>query len=452
MLSQIKKLTIVRKLIIGLFVISLILTGAIYSSYKTSAELYSSFGWVERTYNIKITLESILSNLTTNESEVRGYIITSDEKFIDDFHPTVKTIRDDIAKLKNLTKDSRQQQGISDLDALINERISLFLNSIELKNKGGNTDQVISKVSQGKILMDKIRSRSEQIEQEEQELLTQRKNISYENFQRTNNNILFSCALAFLTVILMVVVFKKDFDERSKIEKMLLELDENKNKFFSIISHDLRGPIHGIAKLASFLKDEKRTSREDALIMGDMIEKTAKKVGNLLEDLLSWAKMQMGRIDYRPEAFEIHELTEKCLSDLKHIADIKKISLKDKVDHAIVFADRNMINTVIRNLVSNSIKFTNEGGEITVSSRPEGKFSEICIEDNGVGMPEIVTENLFKIESVHSSKGTADEAGSGLGLLICKDLIEKNKGTIWVESTENKGSKFFFTIPSQITE
>ena len=168
----------------------------------------------------------------------------------------------------------------------------------------------------------------------------------------------------------------------------------------------------------------------------------------MLENLLTWSRAQTGKLEYYPIVLNINSIICNSKSLIQYIAQGKNISIEFDVEKNIeVYADENMINTVIRNLLSNAVKYTHKGGKIVLKAVSQNNQLLIEISDNGVGIPPQKIEKLFKISEKVSTLGTENEAGTGLGLLLCKEFVEKNGGKIWVESTQNIGSKFFFTLP-----
>jgi len=178
----------------------------------------------------------------------------------------------------------------------------------------------------------------------------------------------------------------------------------------------------------------------------DLISKSAY---TLLEDLLTWSRIQTDKLVVNKEVFNLMEYLTPTIDLLKQTANKKEIKLTSSIDpKRLVRAHRKMVQTAVRNIISNAIKFTNKGGEITIVSKLVNNFIEIYIEDNGVGIADNNLKKLFKIDENITTKGTANEEGTGLGLLLCKEMIEKQGGEIFVESEIGKGSKFKFTIPS----
>lgn len=230
----------------------------------------------------------------------------------------------------------------------------------------------------------------------------------------------------------------------------LQELNATKDKFFSIISHDLKGPLNSLSSFSNLLINYTESlSKEEIQMFAKDFDKSLKNLFALLENLLEWSRSQTGNIEFVPEKFDLNKVVEENKELLHAQAMQKGISLNcHSTDNIIVTAHRNSINTVVRNLISNAIKFTQPDGRIDVKTKRMAGEIIVSISDTGVGMGPEVVEKLFRIDSKHSTKGTANEKGTGLGLILCKEFIEKNGGRIWVNSEEGKGSVFSFALPA----
>ena len=240
-----------------------------------------------------------------------------------------------------------------------------------------------------------------------------------------------------------------DISYLKKIENELIELNATKDKFFSIIAHDLRNPISSFKQVTDvLLNDFDNLSENDKKEFVHSLDSSAKQLFNLLENLLTWSSSQRGKIPYNPDIADIHPIIMNNITLMDLQAGNKEITFKtESKDQNFGFYDINMINTVLRNLISNAIKFTNRNGTITIGSQIKNNELIVWVKDTGVGMSKEVVSSLFKIGSGHTTKGTADEKGTGLGLVLCKELVEKNNGRIWVESELGVGTKFIFALP-----
>ncbi len=232
-------------------------------------------------------------------------------------------------------------------------------------------------------------------------------------------------------------------------EKKLSQLNATKDKFFSIIAHDLKNPFNVLMGLSDIVitDPDVRHSEEFEQII-DGIFQTAKSGYNLLENLLEWARSQTGDLEYKPEFWAIGEIISLNTNLFRESAKAKNIMIctLNQTDYKI-YADYNMVNFVVRNLMNNAIKFSYQNSKIEISQELKDDLYVFTIQDYGIGMNRETQEKLFKIESTHPISGTANEKGTGLGLIICKEFVERNGGSIWVESKEGKGSSFHFNLP-----
>jgi len=234
--------------------------------------------------------------------------------------------------------------------------------------------------------------------------------------------------------------------------EQLQELNATKDKFFSIIAHDLKNPFNGILGISDHIVNSwQETSYEESVSMITMIRDSSQNAFNLLENLLEWSRAQTGRIDFMPEKFLLRDLVAEVFGLLGNVAEQKKITLDSQVDETLeIYADKNMILTVLRNLIANAVKFTEPNGKVKVSASGNNKEITFTVSDTGIGISKATMEKLFKISEKITSLGTHNEKGTGLGLLLCKEFIDKHGGRIWVESEIGKGSKFTFSIPDYL--
>lgn len=234
-----------------------------------------------------------------------------------------------------------------------------------------------------------------------------------------------------------------------KQEKELREALATKDKFFSIIAHDIKNPLNALMGLASVVDtsyDSINHSKKRKYI--HHINKAGKELQNLLENLLQWSRLRTDIMAYKPEQFYLSDLIFSCIQITKISAQKKEIAiLNDTSKKLYAYGDFAMISTVLRNLISNAIKFSNQGSEIILESEQYDDYIKLWVNDRGVGIEPQYLERLFRLDISYSTSGTQGEEGSGLGLLLCKEFIEKNNGDIGVESTFGKGSRFWFTLP-----
>ncbi len=265
--------------------------------------------------------------------------------------------------------------------------------------------------------------------------------------------------LAAMAGILLVTIYRsgqrrkqinqlliKHHEETEKRSVELEKLNQVKDKFFSIISHDLRSPINALAGLLD-LMDRGALSPEDMKRNVQELKIRFNHTRTLLNNLLDWTLLQMDKLSLQPANIDMRKLAAENLQMLGSVQEKKIDFANDIPEDTYAFADANTINLVIRNLVTNAIKFTNSGGHISLYSEDYGKWWKISVQDDGVGMTPEVLKMLFDKTSPYSTRGTANEKGTGLGLILCKEFVEKNGGEISVVSAEGKGSTFTFTVP-----
>lgn len=251
--------------------------------------------------------------------------------------------------------------------------------------------------------------------------------------------------------------FHRDITDRLLIEQainiyneQLKKANAEKDKFFSIVAHDLRSPFQTLLGFTRMLAEDLPTlTLDEVQMIAASMKTSANKLFNLLENLLEWSWIQRGLISFNPQSFLLVKRIAAIAELVRDTANQKMISISyDIPEEMTVLADVQMLETVIRNLVFNAVKFTPRGGKVSIEAKPvPGAFVEISIKDTGIGINEDMINHLFQLDADTSRQGTEGESSTGLGLIICKDLIEQNGGKIWVESEDLKGSAFYFTIP-----
>lgn len=257
-----------------------------------------------------------------------------------------------------------------------------------------------------------------------------------------------------------VLGVSRNIEKRKKVEQEiqtylseLKELNSTKDKFLSIIAHDLKGPVGGMNTFIKMILEELdiqplKKTRQELLLL----EESTKDVLSLLENLLTWARSQKDGLNFEPRLQSLYTTVTSCFQVFASIAENKKVTLENKIlVNEVVFADEKMLQTIVRNILGNSIKYSKEDGNVTITARNFHEFTEVCITDNGIGMSKRTASKLFKLDEKQASlPGTMGERGTGLGLILCKELIDKHGGRIRVESEEGLGSTFYFTLPKNM--
>ncbi|MDD2304440.1 MAG: HAMP domain-containing sensor histidine kinase [Prolixibacteraceae bacterium] len=277
----------------------------------------------------------------------------------------------------------------------------------------------------------------------------------------------FNVSLAYMALVIAIGFYEasrkeafdymlEDIEKRKKAELLLksneahlYEINATKDKFMSIIAHDLRSPFSTILGFSSIIQEQMQEQKHENIHeFASLIHTTSEQVMDLLSNLQEWTKIQTGRIQANPTQFDLSGSVRNVIALFSLTLTQKEISIHTNCPgETIVVADKNMIHTVLRNLISNAIKFTNPGGNIFISVvvNPDELF--ISVKDDGIGIKSETLERLFHQEVIHSTPGTQNETGSGFGLLLCQEFIEIQGGRIWAESEAGMGSAFYFTIP-----
>ncbi|MBL4747009.1 MAG: tetratricopeptide repeat-containing sensor histidine kinase [Flavobacteriaceae bacterium] len=257
-------------------------------------------------------------------------------------------------------------------------------------------------------------------------------------------------ALVLLVVFVIAVTIYLFYNKLRHKNRELKILNTTKNTLFSIIAHDLRSPFNTILGFSDLLTNNAKNYDTSKIVQfSSRINSSAVNTLELLDNLLNWAKSQTGQISYHPVKLNLQPIIVEILEVLKPTAEFKNVVVNYMQYEGIeVYADLHMLKTILRNIITNAIKFTNSNGCITVNATQRYNFIEISVSDDGVGMNNETRKNLFTLQNSGTTLGTANEKGSGLGLVLCKDLVEKHGGTIWATSELKKGSTFYVTFPN----
>jgi len=258
-----------------------------------------------------------------------------------------------------------------------------------------------------------------------------------------------------LNRIRMTRKLEQQVEERTKAlrenEKMLIETNQTRDKIYSIIAHDLKSPFNSLIGFSNLLNDDYNDfSDKERMQFITIIRNSSEEIFALLENLLDWARKNSDKIKFKPIKVDLQQIVRQTIQLQEKNAEQKIISIENQIPkNTFVYADENMLRTIIRNLTSNALKFSNKDGKVTFSTSANEGFVFCKVSDNGIGMSEKTKDKLFNIESKIKKKGTANETGTGLGLLLCKDFIERNGGSLTVESTEGEGATFTFSLPAK---
>lgn len=369
-------------------------------------------------------------------------------------------------KLANpLAQSSQKQELIQETYALLSKtykELGEYKNALEYSELFKALEDFLQKEKNDRSIL-KMQSRysinQKQSLIDQLELNRIQKEFELEEEKRFKNFLIIMVALIAIILLLIFTLFLLQKKSNAKLKEANLkvkaqndeleDLNATKDKFFSIISHDLKGPLNSLTSFSGLLMNHTSSlSIEEIQMLAKDLDKSIKNLFTLLENLLQWSRSQTGNIEFTAEEFDLTDMLNENKKLLSNQAENKNISIEVKNTKSIIAkAHPNSITTVVRNLLSNSIKFTEEGGQIKMGVIEEKNRYVVKIADNGVGMPKEVANKIFRIDTKHSTQGTAKEKGTGLGLILCKEFVEKNGGEIWVKSEEGKGTIFSFSIP-----
>ncbi len=261
-----------------------------------------------------------------------------------------------------------------------------------------------------------------------------------------------NCLVILAKQIIAQLELRLAYKKLQQSSQELQELNNSKDKFFSIISHDLKSPFNSILNLAQMLNYDIHNMDKDTISeLAGAIYESSDMAFKLVDNLLRWSMLESGKMQVHPKSIDLNSLVYESVLLMKDKATNKNITLyvDNLQSNFKVMGDYNMLFSTIQNLINNAIKFTEDGGQVKINLQQKDNFVQVNIIDNGIGMTQRQIKNLFNIATCYTIEGTAGEIGTGLGLLLCQEFVEKNAGKIWVESTLNQGSIFSFTIPLQ---
>lgn len=428
-------------------------------TFTVLAQSYFKMGNIEKALaNYDSAL--LIHQATNNEfgiAEVnngRGTVLVSQGKY-DQALPIVEQA---LAVARDLNASGLEMQCLDQLASLW-EKKGDYRKALEyFKQHKTLEDKAFSQDMQQKLVSDQVRFQTNSKDSELAALYKLRDDTNDQiKKQEFIRNIL--VVVMALSGILLATVYRSG-QRRKQINNLLLQhqeetekksvelerLNQVKDKFFSIISHDLRSPINALAGLLDLL-DKGAVSQDEFPKHIHELKTRFNHTRTLLNNLLDWTLLQMDKLNLQPSRIDLKKITDENIQMLEGV-QTKHIKLLNQIPtDSIAFADANTTNLVIRNLMMNAIKFTNDGGEIIITGQDKGREWIVCVKDNGIGIAPDVMKILFDKTAPYTTRGTANEKGTGLGLILCKEFVEKNGGQIWVESTPGKGSTFFFTIP-----
>jgi signal transduction histidine kinase len=395
------------------------------------------------------------------ERSIDNLRFVNDYYAVADFSKFLGEIQFDVGQIENAEKNALEALELAKTYGLseLNRDLNLLL--FEINRKKGNTKVALDYHIQYTNLADSIENKNVIRQMEKQQsafdLAQKESEVELLKAQRKNQQavIIIATVVVFAFAVMVIVIFiyyrsKIRINRVLKRQKVSLErLNETKDKFFSIISHDLRGPVSSLFGVSELIRHfVKEDSKEHLLEMANNMESSVEQLSNLLDNLLNWAMQQQGHFPNVPEKVDVTEMIDDIVAMFSNMANGKRVKLESLIDYPIfLWVDKNSVHTILRNLINNAIKFTPEGGRINVDAKLNSGMAEIAVIDTGIGIPQSKLDRLFKMNGEGNTYGTAGEKGLGLGLQLVKEFMDMNNGTITAESTEGEGTMFIVQLP-----
>ena len=438
---------------------------------------HESYEWLAFSYHVKGDIYLKQNNpklaLYWYDKAMALHENLSDDRYKVPLLNSISTAYFDLNNLADSEKYASLALDIASRLSLLEDPIKSYELLYKINRENKNLDDALKYHEKFKLLSDSI-SRKENLNslgvlKTKLEFEKQQKNAEIEsNKQKTKQNIFMYLGLILLVIFgLIIFLLKKQSKARKlfnnelrlktvtleKREEELSAINATKDKLFSIIGHDLKGPINALGSVLTMFNDNEITCEEFSTF-APKFKTDVDAISFTLNNLLSWGRTQMTGSKKEPTSFDMRMLAEENIRFLHEISKNKGITITNNIlTNTNVWADRNQIDVVIRNLLSNALKFTNKKGVISINAIEKNNIVKISVTDNGIGMSPEVISKIFNSEETNllSTYGTDNEKGTGLGLSLCKEMVENNGGEIWVESKIDKGSTFYFTLPKKVS-
>ncbi|HJT10080.1 MAG TPA: CHASE3 domain-containing protein [Candidatus Nitrosotalea sp.] len=433
-------------------------------SYIAIINLLDDENWVTHTYTVIDKLDLLLTTMVDAEAGQRGYLITGNLDYLEPYNSAASSVNNQISELRQLTLDNpTQQSNIDKLVPLVKERMDQLANNVNLRKSNDVSDIIknINGLDQGKITMDKIRVVVNDMKNEEEQLLVNRTATSQSVTQNTQIIIILGTIAAIIITAISTIIINKKLRDRQKLEKTNLELqiesaklheiDKTKGELFAMVSHELKTPLVTISGYAEMLKENGvlGTLNKDQTDAVDTINSQVLKLERLINDVLDAQKMDLKRMKFNKKEFEVDKFMDEQIHTHSKIMNDKKTQFINSTVEKIRFvSDPDRLGQVFANLIKNAVDFVPASdGLIEINAQSKNSHVVFYVKDNGSGIPKEKQENLFKKFYQIDASLKRSHGGTGLGLVICKGIVEALGGKIWVESEVGKGTTFWFSIP-----
>jgi signal transduction histidine kinase len=452
------KISLESKIISGFALSIVILVLIAFVSFRSLDIMTVNARHLNHSEQVLTRLSMLLSSVTEAESAQRTYLLTMDEPYLAERNSVMPRISGTLRELDRLMTEPNERKQLKTLEFLANWRMKRMDSVMEIRRTRG-IDAAVREIETGKGLKihREIASLVYEMKRQETLLIENREIKAGKSLLFMKIVILSGALLALITCIAALFITHRGFKRIKRAEsevslrnEQLVQVNAEKDRFFSIISHDLLNPFQTFLGYTSMLaEDFSKLSDEEIKTMVLRLKLSANRLFILLENLLQWSLLQQDRMSFHPAAFNLQQGIASQTDLLRIAAEKKGITLSfDIPPDLIVTADKAMFESLVRNLVLNALKFTGQGGEVSVSATVAPcNFVQISVRDTGIGMSNEIAESLFRLDVQTNRKGTEGEQSTGLGLILCRDFVQKHGGKLWVESEEGRGSVFHFTLP-----
>ena len=456
MISRIKELfgAIARNRSLAIMVVTfLVIIAAIIFNIASNRQIVSEFTLkVEQTDKLykSQNLIALLERKLSEADRSRRNLSSNYNGRIQAYEEQNRLIEQLGINLRNPDSSFLSEQRQASLKMLLKERKELLEQQIVFFQKGEQLPEALSEAYQDKLM--ELNGFTEMTRKELARSLENNIRFLKRKIDISNQVNILLVITAIIAALYATILTTQDFLRQKRIEVILRNLNDEKTKLFSILGHDLRSPLSSLNALIYILKNHRKAmSDEDLDESVRQLELTSVNYSKLLEDVLTWSRLQLNKVPVTHQDLVLKEIVDEIADLYADQLQQKKLWLHNQIDAGVVLhSDKGMLQVVIRNLISNSIKFTREGGDIWISYREENDCHLIDVKDSGIGMSDTILRTLFTNSTI-SMAGTGNELGTGLGLSICKEFLSKDFGNLSVESKEGKGSVFTVSIPTPET-
>lgn len=432
-------------------------------SYYEISNFVSDENWVRHTHQVIEQSDAIEKTMLDVETGSRGYAITGNPVSLVPFNSGIQHIQSQLDSIRKLTADNpNQQSNIAKLTNLIKQKITFSNKTVALRNDAGR-DAALQNVAtlQGTDMMNRIRQVIDDIKNEENTLLIQRADASQVSAQNTNNTIIAGTAIAIMVTIVSTIAIYKKMQQRDEIEKTNIDLhleteklkerDNAKAELAAMVSHELKTPLVTISGYAEMLKDEGvlGTLNSEQIHAVNTISSQTVKLERLISDIMDAQKMDLKKMKFNSRDVPVEDLMDEQIEIHSKLMDEKNIKFTNSTKEKLkIKSDPDRLNQVFANLIKNAVDFVPQNtGAIDINASSKNGDVVFYVKDNGPGIPKDKQNELFKKFYQIDTSLKRSHGGTGLGLVICKGIVEALGGTIWLESQEGKGTTFYFTIP-----